>query len=152
MDEQEFLRVISISDPVPTGLAAALSFREDAGSVSTGSSAEPPGDGRGVAARELPRSGASSCVRTCFATCSARGPGGWPGCTLSPPSGGPAAPPVRALEHAAHSRDDALVTDLLHRFAVPLIVAGDHGPLRRALASVGAHAAAADPGSPSRRP
>ena len=53
--------------------------------------------------------------------------------------------PVPALEHAAHSRDDALVTDLLHRFAVPLIVAGDHGPLRRALASVGAHATAADP-------
>ena len=37
------------------------------------------------------------------------------------------------------------MTDLLHRFAVPLILAGDHGPLRRALASVGAHATAADP-------
>ena len=37
------------------------------------------------------------------------------------------------------------MTDLLHRFAVPLIVAGDHGPLRRALARVGAHATAADP-------
>ena len=32
-DIQEFLRVISISDPVPSGLAAQLSGREDAGSL-----------------------------------------------------------------------------------------------------------------------
>jgi LuxR family maltose regulon positive regulatory protein len=32
-DIQEFLRVISISDPVPSGLAAELSGREEAGSL-----------------------------------------------------------------------------------------------------------------------
>ena len=32
-DVQEFLRVISISDPMPTGLAAELSGRQDAGSL-----------------------------------------------------------------------------------------------------------------------
>jgi LuxR family transcriptional regulator, maltose regulon positive regulatory protein len=37
------------------------------------------------------------------------------------------------------------LTDLLHRFAVPLILAGDHEPLRRALASAGAHLVATDP-------
>ena len=46
--------------------------------------------------------------------------------------------PVRALEHAAAGRDRALLIELLHRFAIPLILAGHHGPLRRALARVGA--------------
>ena len=53
--------------------------------------------------------------------------------------------PLPALEHAAHSHDEALLTDLLHGFAIRLILAGDHVPLRRAMASVGAQAAAADP-------
>ena len=53
--------------------------------------------------------------------------------------------PVRAIEHAAQSGNAALLTELLHRFAVPLILAGDHGPLRRALAHVGVEAKAADP-------
>jgi LuxR family maltose regulon positive regulatory protein len=54
--------------------------------------------------------------------------------------------PLRALEHAAQSGDDALLTDLLQRFAVRLILAGDHGLLRRAMASVDAQAMVADPG------
>ena len=53
--------------------------------------------------------------------------------------------PINALEHATRSRDPALLTELLHRFAIPLILTGDHGPLRRALASVGAHTTASDP-------
>jgi LuxR family maltose regulon positive regulatory protein len=35
--------------------------------------------------------------------------------------------PVRALEHAAQSQDEALVTDLLRRLAVPLISPGTTG-------------------------
>ena len=53
--------------------------------------------------------------------------------------------PVRALDHAAASGDTALLSDLLHRFAVPLVLNGDHRPLRRALSSLGAQATAADP-------
>ena len=47
--------------------------------------------------------------------------------------------------HAAAGRDRALLTELLHRFAIPLILAGHHGPLRRALASVGTSTTATDP-------
>ena len=145
VDEQEFLRVISISDPVPTGLAAALSGREDAGSVldrlerrtclvtAVGSRRES------YRVQELLRTHLLADLQRQGTRRVARLHGvaaeWWAGRHQ----------PVPALEHAAHSRDDALVTDLLHRFAVPLIVAGDHGPLRRALASVGAHATAADP-------
>ena len=53
--------------------------------------------------------------------------------------------PVRALEHAAAGRDRALLIELLRRFAIPLILAGRHGPLRRALARVGASTTATDP-------
>jgi LuxR family transcriptional regulator, maltose regulon positive regulatory protein len=145
VDEQEFLRVISISDPVPTGLAAALSAREDAGSVldrlerrtslvtAVGSRRESYRVQellRTYLLADLQRQGARQVARLHVVAAQ-----WWAGRHQ----------PVPALEHAAHSRDDALVTDLLHRFAVPLIVAGDHGPLRRALASVGAHDMAADP-------
>jgi LuxR family maltose regulon positive regulatory protein len=145
VDEQEFLRVISISDPVPTGLAAALSAREDAGSVldrlerrtslvtAVGSRRESYRVQellRTYLLADLQRQGARQVARLHVVAAQ-----WWAGRHQ----------PVPALEHAAHSRDHALVTDLLHRFAVPLIVAGDHGPLRRALASVGAHDMAADP-------
>jgi LuxR family maltose regulon positive regulatory protein len=40
--------------------------------------------------------------------------------------------PIRALDHAARSGDTALLSDLLHRFAVPLILNEDHRPVRRA--------------------
>ena len=91
MDEQEFLRVISISDPVPTGLAAALSFREDAGSVldrlERRTSLVTAVGLQRESYRVQERAPAYVPVSP---TCSARGPGGWPGCTLSPLSGGPA--------------------------------------------------------------
>jgi LuxR family transcriptional regulator, maltose regulon positive regulatory protein len=129
---------------VPTGLAAALSGREDAGSVldriecrtslvATGSRRESYRVQellRTHLLADLQRQGMRRVARLHAVAAS-----WWAGQHR----------PVPALEHAAHSRDDALVTDLLHRFAVPLIVAGDHGPLRRALASVGAQATAADP-------
>ena len=144
-DEQEFLRVISVSDPVPTGLAAALSAREDAGSMldrlerrtSLVTAVGPRRESYRVQEllrthllADLQRQGTRRVARLHVVAAQ-----WWAGQHQ----------PVAALEHAAHSRDDPLVTDLLHRFAVPLIVAGDHGPLRRALASVGAHARAADP-------
>jgi LuxR family maltose regulon positive regulatory protein len=145
VDEQEFLRVISISDLVPPGLAAELTGREDAGSVldrlerrtclvtAVGSRRES------YRVQELLRTHLLADLRRQGMSRVARLHGvaaeWWAGRRQ----------PVSALEHATHSRDDTLVTELLYRFAVPLIVAGDHGPLRRALERVGAHATAADP-------
>ena len=34
--------------------------------------------------------------------------------------------PIHALDHATRSRNPALLSDLLRRFAMPLILTGDH--------------------------
>src|SRR6185436_7629107 len=98
---RQFLPVISISDPVPCGLAAALSGREDAASVLDRLEHQTS-----LVSTTGPRRGAyriSKLLRT------------------------------------------YLLADLLHRFAVPLILNGDHRPLRYALSGLGPAAAAADP-------
>jgi LuxR family maltose regulon positive regulatory protein len=144
-DVQEFLRVISISEPVPTGLAAELSGREDAGSVLDGlehqtSLLSPTGRRRDAyIVQELLRTHLLADLRRQ----GQRRAAGLHGVAARWWAGRPE--PVRALDHAARSHDSELLTDLLRRFAVPLIVAGDHKPLRRALASVGAQAVATDP-------
>ena len=53
--------------------------------------------------------------------------------------------PVPALDHAAAQWRHRLLSDLLRRFAVALVLNGEHRPLRRALSSLGARATAADP-------
>ncbi|WP_345602469.1 LuxR C-terminal-related transcriptional regulator [Pseudonocardia adelaidensis] len=144
-DVQEFLRVISISEPVPTGLAAELSGREDAGSVLDGlenqtSLLSPTGQRRDAyIVQELLRTHLLADLRRQGLKRAAE----LHGVAARWWAGRPE--PVHALDHAAQSLDSALLADLLHRFAVPLIVAGDHEPLRRALASAGAHTVAADP-------
>ena len=54
--------------------------------------------------------------------------------------------PATALEHAAQSDDRALLTDMVCQLAVPLLVTGEHRPLRRALRVSGAQVVASDPG------
>lgn len=144
-DVQEFLRVISISEPVPTGLAAELSGREDAGSVldrlehqtSLLSSTGRQRDAyivqellRTHLLADLQRQGQKRAAE--LHGVAARW---WAG----------RHEPVQALYHAAQSHDSELLTDLLHRLAVPLILSGEHEPLRRALASAGAQTVASDP-------
>jgi LuxR family maltose regulon positive regulatory protein len=139
-DVQEFLRVISISQPVPAGLAAALSGREDAGGLLDGlehqtSLVSPVGRRRDAyriqellrthLLADLQRQGLKRAAE--LHAVAARWWAEMP-------------EPVQVLEHAAQSHDSALLTDMLHRFAVPLILSGNHGPLRRALASAGADA------------
>ncbi len=142
---QEFLRVISICDLVPIGLAAALSEREDAGSVLDRLERETSLVTTTGRAREAYR--VQELLRThLLADLQRRGP-------RRPAELHAVAArwwadqdePVRALEHAAAGRDRALLIELLHRFAIPLILAGHHGPLRRALARVGASTTATDP-------
>jgi LuxR family maltose regulon positive regulatory protein len=53
--------------------------------------------------------------------------------------------PVHALRHAERAGDRALLTGLVHRSGMALLLGGDLGPLRRALAALGAGARAADP-------
>jgi LuxR family maltose regulon positive regulatory protein len=144
-DVQEFLRVISISEPIPAGLAAELSGRQDAGSMldtlehetalltATG----PQRDSFGI--QELLRTHLLADLRR-------HGP------KRAAELHGAAArwwadqhDPTRALDHAVQSHDPGLLTELLHRFAVSLILSGEHRPLRRALDCVGARVVAADP-------
>ena len=145
-DLQDFLRVTSICDPMPVALAAELSGRDDAGSVLDRLEHRDLAGHRDGAARARPTASRSCCAPIWSPTCSATACDGWPGCTPCPPAGGPPRtsryPPLSTPRTAA---TNALLTELLHRFAIRLILAGDHGPLRRALAGVGAQAAAADP-------
>jgi LuxR family maltose regulon positive regulatory protein len=53
--------------------------------------------------------------------------------------------PVHALRHAERAGDRGLITELVHRSGVALFLSGHLGPLRRALAAVGADARTADP-------
>ena len=144
-DIQEFLRVISISDPVPSGLAAQLSGREDAGSLldqlahhtSLLTATGPHRDTYRI--QELLRTYLSADLQrqgpTRAAELHATAAHWWAGQDQ----------PINALDHATRSRNPALLSELLHRFAMPLILTGDHGPVRRALAGMGARATASDP-------
>ena len=139
-DTQEFLRVISISDPVPSGLAAELTGRQEAGSLldqlahhtslltATGRARDA------YCIQELLRTYLSADLQrqgpTRAAHLHATAARWWADHNQ----------PINALDHATRSRDPALLSELLRRFAVPLILTGDHGPLRRALSSLGAKA------------
>ncbi|HEY4631919.1 MAG TPA: LuxR C-terminal-related transcriptional regulator [Blastococcus sp.] len=52
---------------------------------------------------------------------------------------------VHALRHAERARDRELIAQLVHGSGVRLLLGGDLGPLRRALAAVGGAARTADP-------
>ena len=137
-DVREFLRVISISDPVPSGLAAQLSGREDAGSLldrlaHQTSLLTATGHHRDTyRIQELLRTYLTADLQrqgpTRAAELHATAAHWWAGQDQ----------PINALDHATRSRNPALLSELLHRFAVPLILTGDHAALRRALASMGA--------------
>ena len=125
-DIQEFLRVISISDPVPSGLAAELSGREEAGSLLDGLERQTSllsATGRERDAyhiQELLRSYLIADLQrqgpTRAAELHATAARWWAGQDR----------PIPALDHAARSGNPALLSKLLRRFAVPLILTGDH--------------------------
>jgi LuxR family maltose regulon positive regulatory protein len=146
-DAREVLRVSSISDPMPTALAAVLSGRDDAGSVlrgvehCTGLIAETGGDvagfrlhplARTYLTAELHRRGPARVAR--LHTEAAR----WWAAQGSP---------ARALDHATRSLDPAVLPALLRRFALRLVLAGDHQPVHRALRAAAPDGTPADPWS-----
>ena len=144
-DIQQLLRVISISDPIPSRLAAHLSGREDAGSVldrlehqtSLVSTTEQQRDAYRI--QELLRTYLLADLKrqgpTRAADLHARAARWWAGQDQ----------PIRALDHASRAGDHQLLSGLLRRFAVPLILNGDHAPLRRALCRLRAQTSAPDP-------
>jgi len=141
-DLQDFLGVISICDPVPAALAAELSGRDDAGSVldwldqqTSLVSATGPG-------REVYR--IQELLRThLVADLQRRGLRRVAGLhAVSARWWAAQDQPLPALEHAGASHDQVLLIEMLHRFAIRLVLAGNHAPLRRAMASVGAEATA----------
>jgi LuxR family transcriptional regulator, maltose regulon positive regulatory protein len=144
-DVHEFLRVISISNPVPSRLAAKLTGREDAGSLLDHlahhtSLLTPTGQRRDAyRIQELLRTYLTADLHrqgpTRAADLHTTAAHWWADHNQ----------PINALDHATHSHNPALLTELLHRHAIPLILTGDHGPLRRALSHLGARATATDP-------
>jgi LuxR family maltose regulon positive regulatory protein len=144
-DLQDFLRVTSICDPIPVGLAAELTQRDDAGNVldlleqqtSLITATGPQRDTYQI--QELLRTHLIADLQrhglrrgADLHTAAARW---WADQDQ----------PLPALEHATHSHDQTLLTDLLHRFAIRLILTGHHAPLRRAITNIAAHNTATDP-------
>jgi LuxR family maltose regulon positive regulatory protein len=134
-DVRGFLRAVSISDPVPAELAAELTDREDAGHLlqelehRTALVQRVPGRpeaGGSYRIQELLRSHLAADLsrrgRTHAERLHGRAARWWATHDGS----------IRALDHAALAADPALTVGLLHRFAVPLFLTGDHRTLRRA--------------------
>jgi LuxR family maltose regulon positive regulatory protein len=142
-DTQDFLRVVSVCAPLPAALAAELSARADADRMldelrQETALVERPSPGKyrmhpllrsylvADLARLRPetyRQLQAAAARWWFAQ----------------------EQPVHALRHAERAGDRGLIAQLLHRSGVVLLLGGDLGPLRRALAAVGAGARTADP-------
>jgi LuxR family maltose regulon positive regulatory protein len=141
----EFLQATSVSDTVSLGLACALSGREDAGRVLAdlerrSGLVRPVGRSRGTwrvqpllntyLQADLNRSSPHRIAQL-HAT-AARWWLEW-------------GRPAKALEHAGRSDDPPLLTTVVREVAVPLVAAGDLGPLKRALQATGEAVVAADP-------
>ena len=128
---------------MPAGLAAACRAGRTQAACSTGSNTKPRSYPPG-AARCLSRPGAAAHLPARRLAA----PGRDAGCRAARQSGalvgrtGPAHPCPGPRQPRRRPR---LLSGLLHRFAVPLVLAGDHAPLRRALSRVARRPRASDP-------
>jgi LuxR family transcriptional regulator, maltose regulon positive regulatory protein len=135
-DERELLRRASVSDPVPTALAAELSGRADAGDVlsalerSTGLVVASGPQRTEYRFSELIRSYLLADLQRQGPSVTAelhRRAAEWWSATGRP---------VRALRHAAQAGSSTLVSGLLHQWAAELVARGEHAELRRAVDAV----------------
>jgi LuxR family maltose regulon positive regulatory protein len=142
-DTQDFLRVVSVCSPLPAALAAELSDRVDADRMLDDLRQETalvertsPGKYRiHPLLRSYLAAGLARTRPETYRQLQAAAARWWFG----------QEEPVHALRHAERAGDRGLITQLVHRSGVALLLGGDLGPLRRALAAVGAEARTADP-------
>jgi len=132
-EEGELLRRASISDPIPTSLAAELSGRADAADMlsalerSTGLVVASGPHRTEFRIQELMRTYLTADLYRHGPAVAAqlhRQAATWWAARRRP---------VEALRHAAQSGDPALLTEFLHRWAPELVARGEHGELLRAL-------------------
>ncbi|MHA6795521.1 LuxR C-terminal-related transcriptional regulator [Pseudonocardia bannensis] len=133
-DEQHLLSVTSVCDGLSPELAAELTGRDDAGELLDALARStslvvrgPPPRSDVYRTRTLLRSYLRAYMDrqrpTLVADLDGRAADWW----------ADREQPVRALEHAARGGGAARLREMLHRFGVPLLLSGDHRPLRRAL-------------------
>ncbi len=144
--DRAFLRDTSVCAAVAPSLAAELTGRDDAGAVlerlerETSLVAGCPGRGHGyVEVETMLRSSLYDDLRRREPARLAELHGraaGW--CAAHER-------PADAIDHARASGDAELVAALVRAWAVPLVLAGEHGPLRRACAALGPAVVAGDP-------
>ncbi len=145
-DTLEFLRLTSISEPIPVRLAAELTGRDDAGRLLDECERETgllhqTGRGRdsyrvqpllrAYLLADLHRHAGPRRVAELHATAAQ-----W--CIVE-------SAPVTAIQHAIDGREPAALAEVLRRVGTSLLVTGDVGPLRRGLRAMGGPAVAADP-------
>jgi LuxR family maltose regulon positive regulatory protein len=143
-DERELLRRASISDPVPTALAAELSGRGDAGAVlstlerSTGLVVASGPQRTEYRFSQLIRSYLQADLGRedpqVTAELHRRAAEWWSA----------AGRPVQALRHGAQTGNSAFVAGLLHQWAAELVARGDHLELRRAIDAIAPEHASTD--------
>jgi LuxR family transcriptional regulator, maltose regulon positive regulatory protein len=144
-DAVEFLQATSVCETVPLSLAGALSGREDAGRVLAelerhSGLVRPVGRDRGTwrvqpLVNTYLRADLNRCSPHRIARLHATAARWWLEWGR----------PAMALEEAARSDDPPLLTTVVRQVAVPLLVAGDLGPLQRALRATGDAVVSADP-------
>jgi LuxR family maltose regulon positive regulatory protein len=142
--EGELLRRTSISDPLPTALAAELSDRGDAADVlsalerSTGLVVASGPRRTEFRIQELMRTYLTADLYrhgpALAAQLQERAATWWAAQNR----------PVEALRHAAQAADSSILTGYLHRWAPDLVARGEHTELRRALVAVERQRAATD--------
>jgi LuxR family maltose regulon positive regulatory protein len=143
-EEGELLRRTSISDPLPTALAAELSDRDDAADVLSGLERTT-----GLVVASGPHRTEfriQELMRT-YLTADLYRHGPALAAHLQEQAASWWAAqgrPVEALRHAAQASDSSLLTGYLHRWAPDLVARGEHTELRRALVAVEPERAAAD--------
>jgi LuxR family maltose regulon positive regulatory protein len=140
---QSFLRVVSVCSPLPAALGAELSGRPDAGRLLDGVRLEMP-----LVERTAPGSyRIHSLLRSYLVADLARQrPEGYRHLqAVAARWWYEEGEPVHALRHAERAGDPVLIASLLRAAGVGLFLGGELGPLRRALASVGADVRATDP-------
>jgi LuxR family maltose regulon positive regulatory protein len=141
-DTRDFLRVVSVCSPLPAVLGAELSARADADRMLDDLCHETP-----LVERTSPGLYRIHPLLRSYlvADLARRRPEAYRQLQAAAARWWLGEEPVHALRHAERAGDPELIAALVHASGVSLFLGGELGPLRRALAAVGAGARTADP-------